>query len=134
MSNKFAQYCISGDILGLKQYCESNTSNRSQCNLRDDRDYGRCPLIKICCIRRPELKEEHKFIIQYLLGELSCDPNIHDSYGRMTPLMYCCVNGHTDLIPLLLQKGAIVDIRNEDGWTPFLFASKQGNPSISCRF
>ncbi|KAI9457889.1 ankyrin repeat-containing domain protein [Russula earlei] len=39
-------------------------------------------------------------------------------------------NGHSDVVRLLLENGAIVDSRNNDSWTPLMFASDEGHLDI----
>lgn len=56
----------------------------------------------------------------------------------MTPLMVVCnlevcpsqIDDILDMIKLLLDQGATVNVRNETGFTPFMYACTKGNKDI----
>ena len=41
-----------------------------------------------------------------------------------------CQNGHEAIVSLLLEKGADVNAKNNDGWTPLHWASENGHEAI----
>ncbi len=60
-------------------------------------------------------------IIDYLLCELGCDPNY--SYdGCHLPLFDAVINGDTIAVRSLLKHGANVNIYDDVGWTPLMYA------------
>ena len=44
-----------------------------------------------------------------------------------TPLHLACLQGHTDVVRVLLEAGADVDARNSSLWTPLDCASAKGH-------
>jgi hypothetical protein len=52
-----------------------------------------------------------------------------DEYGR-TPLHYAAWNGHVEISHLLLQNGAEVNAKSNNGWTPLHWAATQGHVDI----
>ncbi|KAK7591908.1 hypothetical protein V3481_006545 [Fusarium oxysporum f. sp. vasinfectum] len=55
--------------------------------------------------------------------------NERSSLGR-TPLGMACANGSSDLVSLLLSRGADFTIVNDSGWTPLNFASANGHAEV----
>ncbi len=53
-----------------------------------------------------------------LLAEAGVNLNMKDSDGR-TALHHAVVNGHDDVIEMLIEKGADGKIKNDEGLTPF---------------
>lgn len=72
---------------------------------------GKTPLIRAC-----ELSLNSLDRVRYLL-ELRADPNIADS-EKETPLHYACKNGNVELVRVLLNASARVDVRNQRGSSP----------------
>jgi len=68
-------------------------------------------------------------IVKLLLAS-GVPPNlrINDQYG--TALMLAVIHGHKDLASLLLEKGAEVSAKNQDGTTPLIFAAINGHIKI----
>lgn len=57
-------------------------------------------------------------------------PDPHDSYGQ-TPMSYAAMNGHENIVRLLLDKDAKVNGRSEDGWLqPVSLAARHGHDAI----
>lgn len=52
--------------------------------------------------------------------------------GKSTPLLYAIFksNGDSRIVNMLIRKGADVNVKDEEGWSTFLYASAFGNPSI----
>jgi ankyrin repeat protein len=57
------------------------------------------------------------------------DVNVRDEYG-WTPLLSAAMNGHTDIVQILLAAGANPNTRNKYGWTPLMWAAGQGYSEI----
>lgn len=52
-------------------------------------------------------------------------------YGNgWTPLHYACYKGHEDIVSILLDRGAKVNISNYDGFSPLFYAAQQEHSSI----
>lgn len=80
--------------------------------------------------QEPELllKLSEKGIVERVMSILDKDPslvNCKDSDGY-TPLHRASYNGHADVVRVLLQRGANVDARTEDGWQPLHCACRWG--------
>ena len=52
-------------------------------------------------------------------------------YGEWSPLMRASAEGHTDIVKLLLQRGAQVDLQNDVGETALMRASVRGHMNIA---
>lgn len=62
-----------------------------------------------------ELLQKYKFLIS--------DENENSN----TPLHLACLEGHTEVVRLLLEMGADVEARNSSLWTPLDCASARGH-------
>ena len=74
------------------------------------------------------LKSSEKGIIDHVVSILDKEPslvNCRDSDGY-TPLHRASYNGRTNVVRVLLQRGADVDARTEDGWQPLHCACRWG--------
>lgn len=74
------------------------------------------------------LKSSEKGIIDHVVLILDKEPslvNCRDSDGY-TPLHRACYNGRTNVVRVLLQRGADVAARTEDGWQPLHCACRWG--------
>jgi ankyrin repeat protein len=56
--------------------------------------------------------------------------NKPDAYDGYTPLMFVIQAGHSELVPLLLNKGADVNMASEHGNTALMSAVKQGDLAL----
>ena len=54
---------------------------------------------------------------------------IPESYE--SPLTLAACGGHVELASLLISKGAIVDQRNDEGYTPLMEAAREGHVEVS---
>ena len=63
-------------------------------------------------------------VVQELLNQLDIDIDFRDPkcYGR-TALHCACKNGHLEIVKLLIEHGASIDIADSNGWTPFFEAA-----------
>lgn len=80
------------------------------------------------------LKLSEKGIFERVMSILDKDPslvNCKDSDGY-TPLHRASYNGHTNVVRVLLQRGADLDARTEDGWQPLHCACRWGEYIIYC--
>ena len=59
-----------------------------------------------------------------LLGKDNCSVSAEDSDG-MTPLHNACQSGHTKIAGLLLDRGADIDHKNDEGSTPLNIAIRE---------
>ncbi|MGH9429838.1 MAG: ankyrin repeat domain-containing protein, partial [Terriglobia bacterium] len=55
------------------------------------------------------------------------NPNAADKSNGVTVLMVAATYGHTDIVRVLLEKGAKVDAQNREGATALMLASMQGH-------
>ena len=64
------------------------------------------------------------------------DDNINiDAKGNgKTALMYACVKGNSKIVDLLLQYGANMDVKDNDGKTAFMLAYEAGQLDCLCSF
>ncbi len=58
------------------------------------------------------------------------DVNQRDGYLKRTPLMWAAGNGHTDCVEYLIQNGAKLDLKDEDGWTALHYAALGGHLEV----
>lgn len=58
------------------------------------------------------------------------DINAKDPFGGSSPLITAAVFGRTDLAKILIDAGADLDFRNNDGSTPLISAAFFGRPEI----
>ena len=58
------------------------------------------------------------------------DPNTRDNEHSSPALMSASYHGHTEIVKLLLDKGADPNIQNEDGETALMKASEEGHTEI----
>ncbi|MDS4031397.1 MAG: ankyrin repeat domain-containing protein [Candidatus Contendobacter sp.] len=57
------------------------------------------------------------------LADIGVDVNTKSKNGGLTALMMATMNGHTKLVSLLLERGADVNMKTEDGYTALMMAS-----------
>ena len=55
----------------------------------------------------------HLEVVEYLINELKCDINVQNNIQN-TPLIWAAFNGQRKVSEFLIEKGADVDIRNEN--------------------
>jgi serine/threonine protein kinase len=65
-----------------------------------------------------------------ILLAFGADVNVKDQNNGRTPMSYAAGNGHSDVVKLLLQAGAEVDLPDEDGRTPMSYAAKNGHSHL----
>jgi len=68
-------------------------------------------------------------IVKLLLAS-GVSPNLRINDQDGTALMVAAIHGHKDLASLLLEKGAKVSTKNQDGTTPLIFAAINGQVKI----
>lgn len=56
--------------------------------------------------------------------------NYIDVDQLMTPLIAACWKGHTEILALLVEHGADVNAKNNDGWTALMLASQNGHVDV----
>jgi ankyrin repeat protein len=54
------------------------------------------------------------------------DVNAKESWRGQTALMWAAGEGHTEIIPVLIERGADIHARSNGGFTPLLFAAREG--------
>jgi len=52
-------------------------------------------------------------------------------YPLYTPLHFAAINGSKEIVELLIEKGALIDARSDDGETPLLLAGYYGYKDYS---
>ena len=97
-------------------------SNDPSCvNQRDG--LGRTPLYLAAWVDQPD--------ILTLLLLKGGDPNIGASWkGNAQPLHVASRNGHTEIVRRLIEAGAKVNIKDDDGDTPLLLAARSGSAEV----
>jgi hypothetical protein len=68
--------------------------------------------------------------VKRLLSIRNINVNVKDDWRGMTPLHYAAYNGHVEIVRLLLQNGADVNVRNKYGTTPLYWAASYGHVDI----
>jgi hypothetical protein len=68
--------------------------------------------------------------VKRLLSIRNINVNVKDDRFGATPLHYAAENGHIEIAHLLLQNGAEVNAKNNNGYTPLHFAAVHGNVDI----
>jgi len=63
------------------------------------------------------------------LLDLNIDPDIKDKSGK-TVLHHAVINGHKDVVELLLRRGAEVDCKDYGGKTPLSWAAANGHVEV----
>src|SRR4051812_41260445 len=73
----------------------------------------------------------HRGNNQEVLSLLASGKDINGQKTGWTPLMIAAAEGHTDIVKLLLEKGADANARNSYGRTSLMFASSYGFTQIA---
>lgn len=73
-----------------------------------------------------ELQSNKKFMIKTDFSE----QRIQDMIVGQSAWMYAIQNGHTDVVKMLLDQGANVDLQDEYGVTALMWASKYGHTKV----
>lgn len=68
-------------------------------------------------------------IIDSVKNNRSADVNSDYSQKHRTPLMYAASKSNVDIVEKLLKRGAEINAKDTDGWTPLMFAISRDNPS-----
>ncbi|KAK4078600.1 uncharacterized protein Triagg1_2931 [Trichoderma aggressivum f. europaeum] len=70
-------------------------------------------------------------LMRILLGEqYKCNPNSCDSHGQ-SPLLWATRNGHEDVIKLMIDANAALEVRDkEEGATPLIWAARKGYKNV----
>ena len=64
------------------------------------------------------------------LSKILLDQTIDESWN-ITPLIASACRGHTEVVKLLLDRGALIDITSTSGWTALMFAATCGHFSVA---
>ncbi|KAF1778302.1 Ankyrin repeat-containing domain [Phytophthora cactorum] len=51
---------------------------------------------------------------------------MHDEEGD-TPLTTATANGHSAVVNMLVEKGAAINLANNNGWTALMYAATEGS-------
>ena len=65
-----------------------------------------------------------------LLLDRGADVNAAEAWRGQTALMWAAARGHAHVIPAMLSHGADASARSEQGWTPLLFAVREGRIGV----
>ncbi|KAE8550321.1 hypothetical protein EYB25_006547 [Talaromyces marneffei] len=96
------------------------TSGRTNLNLKDDK--GRTPLFLAS-------RNGHESVVKLLLTLNGIDRDATDISAR-TPLSAAAARGHFTVVQSLLGSGANPTLKDNYGWTPFLWASAIGQRNV----
>lgn len=58
------------------------------------------------------------------------DPNVGRESDRATPIVFAAQNGHTEVVRVLLDAGALADLQVDDGLTGLILAAQNGHGEI----
>jgi FOG: Ankyrin repeat len=72
---------------------------------------------------------DKSYFSNYILHYKGADMTIASTAGR-TPLYAASINGHLDVVKLLLDKGADLTVANNHGWTPLNTASSDSHLEV----
>jgi hypothetical protein len=89
---------------------------------------GRTALVHVIRWFRPLLHEHGMSAVQFLLGN-NAELNMKDSI--QTPLQAAAEKGHTEVVELLLERGAIIDLKNAQGQTALMVATTHGRAQVA---
>ena len=62
-----------------------------------------------------------------LLPEAQVDPNVRNSKNGVTALIQTSMNGHHQVVVILLHKGADPNIHDNYEWTALIIAARNGH-------
>ena len=65
---------------------------------------------------------EYDTLVQLLAENPDLDVNDHVDAGQNTPLIVSSMQGHADMVQVLLDHGASIDVQNEMGYTALMAA------------
>eukprot|EP00118_Oscarella_pearsei_P009022 m.49460 g.49460 ORF g.49460 m.49460 type:complete len:1662 (+) comp33992_c0_seq1:255-5240(+) len=68
-----------------------------------------------------------------LLLDYSALINVHSDSNMDSPLTFACWKGHVNVVDLLLEKGADLEHRTKEGFTPLMFAALGGHTVVAER-
>lgn len=58
-------------------------------------------------------------------------PLMHDPHGEQSAALFAAIEqGDVDRVPELIDRGADVNARRADGWTPLMAAANKGQPDV----
>ena len=110
-------YAYSGQIDKLKELIESGV------NL-DARDSEGNTALHIAQMWMPHLKDKDFYAITEVLVEQGADTNAVNKYGE-TPIFLAASEGFYEVVVLLHENGARLDVRNDEGFNPLHNISKK---------
>ena len=64
------------------------------------------------------------------VGQAIQYPRVAQSDAAWTSLHWAALEGHKEIVELLIAKGATVDVKKTDGWTPLHEATRKGHKEI----
>ncbi|XP_062566082.1 uncharacterized protein LOC134228439 [Saccostrea cucullata] len=107
-----------------KQLCEKGKHSNDSCPLEG------LSFITIPCITGK------KNILEFLFNEGICSQNdvnafVYFTYQSVTPLTAACKFGHIDIVKLLIEKGANVNLPDKNGNTPLIESCCNGHDQIA---
>ena len=65
-----------------------------------------------------------------LLLKNGADPNMQESNSGQTALMWAAAESHPKVVKLLVERKADINARSKSGFTPLLFATRQGDRNL----
>ncbi|MBA3536702.1 MAG: ankyrin repeat domain-containing protein [Tatlockia sp.] len=71
----------------------------------------------------------HTGIVELLLNIPGIDPNAQDQYGK-TALIHACSSGHNNIVKLLIEKKANLNLQDKFGNLPLMLAAYRGHTEI----
>ena len=120
--NTALHYSVShGNFDVVSILLDSKVSNP---NILNKAGYTCCMLISLATIR----SDTHRSVVSRLFT--TADVNLRASQHGQTALMLAVSHGRLDMVQLLLEAGADINIRDEDGSTALMCAAEHGHADI----
>jgi ankyrin repeat protein len=97
--------------------------NYLKCDLNHLDNYGQTLLFYAA-------KLGFNFLVRYLCGKCSANPNIFDNLCKQTAIFYAAASGKNETVELLSSLGADIDFVDQNGQTALFYAIDHGHFNV----